>query len=1169
MPERAHDNIIDGVELNIVALDLETYLLLPGAAAPKIICGSTAYDNTAELMTLPQTLAFARKILRDKNTIIAGANIAYDFACLAAEDETFLLDIFQCMDEGRVHDVQICEMLHGIYEGGIGLDPRTGKQLRSPTTGKPSRYSLEVCVDLVLGRTDAKKNDVWRLSYALLEGIPIERWPESAREYPKDDAVNTLQVAVAQIRGVNGSHEWVDIPPVPGGVGATVCKHCNEELTFSAATPSCYAAPKIPRSNQQNMKEQVQAAFALHLGACWGLRTDTERVEALSRAVEAQHAVVVERFQKKGWIRADGTEDQAEIKRAIASAYGATGKCPRCDGTGIVRNVKLIPCRGVKVKNRFQGCQGAACVCGGRGENEKLGNEVTCKTLKDDDENIVEAGCDGTGFDLSTAPMMPRSDGGGVKTDCDAKMESGDDDLYDYGEDEVNKIRDTYIPYIRSGLIMPRPNVLVASGRCSYDTIHQMPRKGGVRECIRARDGRVLISSDYAAGELCSLSQITYWHVGYSKMMDTINETKDPGSLHTKIGAQMLGISYEECQARVKAGDKQAKDFRQAAKCFHPDTEILTRRRGWVKVSELNTGDEVASVVAREERPKPLPRVFASDGKMLPASGERHTRAWHQKNKNIHPMPSMEIVWTKPERLTKRKATEGLLHIENKNVNLRVTPDHRMLTFGCTKLLKTVEATDFGKQRGWFSAGMWKGGELDIDERLLRLAVAVQADGGYIVNGKHEKTVKLGFSKKRKIDRLQALLLPGEYKRSVYRNGSCQPTTWFILSDTFSATMKAMLDYDKTIPWAWMELTPKLREAVLDEVAFWDAHKMQRCYRFSTTIKKNAEVLQAIASITNRKATFTNPTPSKKPRENELFILSVKDRHYTRGENVNTTKVDYDGDVYCLTVPSDCVLVRDCGKVVITHQCASFGFPGGLGAATLVITNRRKAAGSTTAPDGHEYTGIRFCVLMGGAERCGIEKTTTFNNQECPPVCVACARIVQDVLKPAFFETYPEVKAYLKKIALMTDEKRVDSGRIPCVVWDAKAQRPRILRERGKCGYTDGANQGFQGLLSDIGKRAFYRMTREGYLGVRADGSPSVLAGSRFPVFLHDEPLAEVPIEIVHEAGYRISEIMIECGQELAPDVYWKAEPAAMRFWYKSAEASFNEHGRLIPWEPK
>ena len=54
-----------------------------------------------------------------------------------------------------------------------------------------------------------------------------------------------------------------------------------------------------------------------------------------------------------------GSENQSAVKRAVAIAYGATGTCDYCQGTGRVRSVKQVDRRGEKVKGRYpkEGCQ--------------------------------------------------------------------------------------------------------------------------------------------------------------------------------------------------------------------------------------------------------------------------------------------------------------------------------------------------------------------------------------------------------------------------------------------------------------------------------------------------------------------------------------------------------------------------------------------------------------------------------------------------------------------------------------------------------------------------------------------------------------------------------------------------------------------------------------------
>ena len=161
--------------------------------------------------------------------------------------------------------------------------------------------------------------------------------------------------------------------------------------------------------------------------------------------------------------------------------------------------------------------------------------------------------------------LTPTTDGGGVSTERKVLEESGDPVLEALGEVSKWEKLSTYIPSLEAaakGPLNVRPNVVLATGRTSYEGLVQlMPRKGGVRECFKFRG--IGSSVDYAAVELSTLSQVCLWALGYSSLAEAINGGKDP---HSMLGAQIAGISYEEFLKRVKAKDAAAVDLRQGSK---------------------------------------------------------------------------------------------------------------------------------------------------------------------------------------------------------------------------------------------------------------------------------------------------------------------------------------------------------------------------------------------------------------------------------------------------------------------------------------------------------------------------------------------------------------------------------------------------------------------------
>lgn len=265
---------------------------------------------------------------------------------------------------------------------------------------------------------------------------------------------------------------------------------------------------------------------------------------------------------------------------------------------------------------------------------------------------------------------------------------------------------------------------------------------------------------------------------------------------------------------------------------------------------------------------------------------------------------------------------------------------------------------------------------------------------------------------------------------------------------------------------------------------------------------------------------------------------------------------------------------------------ANFGFPGRMGALKLVL-QQRKQGPDTECPGGpadlgggkRGYKGLRFCVLMDRAERCGDAKVTEWRGRPCPPTCRACIECA-DRLRHAWLRQWPEHEPYFQFVQEIEEGDR-DMGAGPGIVVQHVSRR-----ERGGATGNAIANGFFQALLADAAKSALRRASRECYDGalrVPLDapgaklgtvspyaGGPSPLLGSRIIVFLHDEMITEIPDAVMHDAPARMSEIMVEELRAYCPDLApaCEAPPAIARRWYKAMEPVYVS-GRLVPWEPK
>ena len=678
-----------------------------------------------------------------------------------------------------------------------------------------------------------------------------------------------------------------------------------------------------------------------------------------------------------------------------------------------------------------------------------------------------------------TALQTPKR---GTSTSAEVLLASKDELLVRFGESSLSrKILSTYVPALKDGVITPvHPSfsVLMETGRtsCHEPNLQNPPRKGGVRDCFIPRPGWLFATSDYDTAELRSLAQACLDLVGHSTLADRYNA--DPNfDPHTLLASDLMHISYEEALVLKKANDKTLKHRRQYAKsCFHPDTEVLTRN-GWKRIADLVLGEEVMAAT-------PV------------ANG-------------------VTMQWEVPLQLTERESPVGeLVHLRNKGIDLRVTPDHRMLAFNASGQAKVVEPEDLEVCRTWVNAGEGPVEGVEVNEFLLRLAVATQADGNY-----QNLTIRLGFTKQRKIDRMEVLLrgVDGEWDRSITSQGA----TMFVVRSELVTRIRALLDPNKQLPLWWIGLSRRCRDIVLDEFKHWDGSfagtrnhgdgNPWTMSQYYSCDPQNVDVFQALAAMSGRKtrAAVSNHAAEK---HRTCWKVSVRDHAHTRGESLETLRIPYTGKVVCLSVPSTFVLVRDGGIPVVVGQC-NFGFPGGLGARKFV-----------------SY-----------AHDSGID----IDEDEAKS------------LREAWFMRWPEMKDYFAAINLLCGGKGGfgSSGTI---------LQYRSERIRGDVRYTACCNGFFQSSVADGAKFACFLVAWECYAK-----PTSPLYGCRPVLFMHDEILIEAPEGRAHEAAVRLGEVMVEALECFLPDVPVTASPALMRRWYKGAEAVFDVNGRLVPWEPK
>lgn len=193
----------------------------------------------------------------------------------------------------------------------MALDISDGKKWKPNIPQKPKGLSK--------GAYDAYKEAValiapflddapWRVKYHVLEGHPLRDWPEDAKDYAMSDATYADEVYAYQALerfGKDGTPLVVDVK--------------DGDLPWRHGRP-------VPRNGMIVDEDyQTQAAFAFHVMAAYGLRTDPESVAEFEHRVLEENAKCIAIGTELGFVRPNGSKDTKILHGLIQAAYERAG----------------------------------------------------------------------------------------------------------------------------------------------------------------------------------------------------------------------------------------------------------------------------------------------------------------------------------------------------------------------------------------------------------------------------------------------------------------------------------------------------------------------------------------------------------------------------------------------------------------------------------------------------------------------------------------------------------------------------------------------------------------------------------------------------------------------------------------------------------------------------
>lgn len=176
--------------MKTAAVDNETFLITRNRLFPEAVCSSYFDGETGFVVKRERFLGdkdplleFWKSILKSDMEIV-GHNIAYDTITILSTYPELTPLIFSAYEADRITDTGVRMQLFDIASGRIQNEDT------------PRYYSLAELVKILLEIEMSGKEgpDIWRLRYAELLDVPLDKWPVEAYEYAKLDAEYTYRV---------------------------------------------------------------------------------------------------------------------------------------------------------------------------------------------------------------------------------------------------------------------------------------------------------------------------------------------------------------------------------------------------------------------------------------------------------------------------------------------------------------------------------------------------------------------------------------------------------------------------------------------------------------------------------------------------------------------------------------------------------------------------------------------------------------------------------------------------------------------------------------------------------------------------------------------------------------------------------------------------------------
>ena len=318
--------------------------------------------------------------------------------------------------------------------------------------------------------------------------------------------------------------------------------------------------------------------------------------------------------------------------------------------------------------------------------------------------------------------------------------------------------------------------------------------------------------------------------------------------------------------------------------CYTPDHEILTKN-GWMTIADYVNNDcdyEVAS--------------FNSD--------------------------SRSIKFEKPISKIKKHFSGSMVNILGKNVDMLVTPEHRVIHHTASNdKLYTKTAKEIKKNMYIPVNGNVESFERDIFAELLGFSFA---DATLVERSGIARRIQFHLKKDRKIEYLSNLLNQFNYEFKI--NEKSTGDVVINIHGDLARDIYNFFDGKKELKWDLLNNNTHFLKSFVHGYLNGDGSKTpdMNFYRYTNINKNNIEILGTIMHVIGGVSRLDLIGKMSGNYDNSKVQYSG---NVTFSDKMKTTSVKevnhvpYDDDVYCLTVTSSYLMIRRNGKIFVSGNC--------------------------------------------------------------------------------------------------------------------------------------------------------------------------------------------------------------------------------------------------------